>query len=116
MLLVVDVNSKTAFIAYGYLLDFHLADKDTFSILSKAHPHLLKGEHSKALKIIVSQLSSLLRRRSRKANRNPAKYQKLAGCFPQENHQLLQPLRAETTADDVDNQIEESEVKKEVMM
>jgi hypothetical protein len=115
ILLVVDVNSKTAFIAYGYLLDFHLTDKDTFSILSKAHPHLLKGAHSKALKIIVTQLSSLLRRRSRKANRNPAKYQKLAGCFPQENHQLLQPLRAEAAADDVDSLIEEPEVEKEMM-
>jgi len=116
ILLVVDVNSKTAFIAYGYLLDFYLTDKDTFSILSKAHPHLLKGEHSKALKMIISQLSSLLRRRSRKANKSPAKYQKLAGCFPQENHQLLQPLRAETTAEEVDDLIEEPEVEKEVMM
>lgn len=115
ILLVMDVNSKTAFIAHGYLLDFYLTDKDTFSILSKAHPHLLKGEHSKALKIIVSQLSTVLRRCSRKANRNPAKYQKLAGCFPQESHQLLKPLRAESKLDDVPILIEKSKVEKEVI-
>lgn len=115
ILLVMDVNSKTAFITYGYLLDFYLTDKDTFSILSKAHPHLLKGEHSKALKIIVSQLSVVLRKRSRKANRNPAKYQKLAGCFPQENHQLLKPLRAESNRDDVVDRVEESEIEKGVV-
>ena len=96
ILLVVDVNSKTAFIAHGYLLDFYLKEKDTYKILSKAHPHLLKGDHSKALKIILTQLTSVLRRRSRRANRNPAKYQRLAGCLPQEEKLLLQPLRSET--------------------
>ncbi len=94
ILLVVDVNTKTAFITYGYLLDFYLTEKDTFWILSKAHPHLLKGEHSKALKVIVAQLTVVLRKRARKANRNPRKYQKLAGCLPVEERPLLQPLRA----------------------
>jgi hypothetical protein len=93
ILLVVDVNSKSAFIAHGYLLDFYLTEKDTFRILSKAHPHLLKGEHCRALKIVISQLSSVLKKRARQAKRNPAKYQKRAGCFPLEDHQLLQPLR-----------------------
>lgn len=95
ILLVVDVNTKTAFITYGYLLDFYLTEKDTFRILSKAHPHLLKGEHRKALKVIVAQLTVVLRKRSRKANRNPRKYQKLAGCLPVEERPLLQPLRAD---------------------
>ena len=95
ILLVVDVNTKTAFITYGYLLDFYLTEKDTFQILSKAHPHLLKGEHCKALKVIVAQLTVVLRKRSRKANRNPRKYQKMAGCLPVEERPLLQPLRAE---------------------
>ncbi len=85
VLLVVDVNSKTAFIAYGYLLDFYLTEEDTFHILCKAHPHFLKGEHSKALKMIVYQLTKVLKKKSKKANRNPKKYQKLAGGFLAEN-------------------------------
>lgn len=99
ILLVVDVNTKTALITYGYMLDFYLTEKDTFDILSKAHPHLLKGEHSKALKLIVSQLSAVLRKRSRQANRNPAKYQKMAGCFPGDSSGLLQPLRKDQELD-----------------
>ena len=95
VLLVVDVNTKTAFITYGYLLDFYLTEKDTFYLLSKAHPYLLKGDHSKALKLIVDQLTVLLRKRSRKANKNPGKYQKLAGCLSAEDRPLSRPLRSE---------------------
>ena len=109
ILLVVDVNTKTAFMTFGYRLDFYLTEKDTFRILSKAHPHLLKGEHSKALKMVVTHLSVVLRKRSRRANRNPAKYQKLAGCFPREEHQLLQPLRPDPQpADQSNNQKKET--------
>ena len=111
VLLVVDVNTKTAFIAHGYLLDFYLTERDTFHILSKAHPHLLKGDHCKALKIIVTQLSMVLRKRSRRANRNPAKYQKLAGCLPREENQLLEPLRPEPNS----RSRAENQVKKEVV-
>lgn len=93
ILLVVDVNTKTAFITYGYLLDFYLTEEDTFKVLSKAHPHLLKGEHSKALKVVVSQLSSVLKKRARLAKLNPRKYQKLAGCLPEDPRPLLEPLR-----------------------
>lgn len=93
ILLVVDVNTKTAYMVHGYLLDYYLTEGDTFKVLSKAHPHLLKGEHSKALKIVISQLSSVLRKRSRMARLNPRKYQKLAGCLPQDDRPLLEPLR-----------------------
>jgi len=100
VLLVIDVNSKTAFIAYGYLLDFYLTEDDTFHILSKAHPHLLKGEHCKALKIIMNQLTSVLKKRSKKARRNPRKYQKLAGCLPCDEAPLLQPIRGHSSSDE----------------
>jgi len=100
ILLLVDVNSKTAFISHGYLLDFYLKEKDTFRVLSKAHPHLLKGDHSKALKVVISQLTAVLRKRSRQANSNPVKYQKLAGCLPLEKSPLLQPLRPEKRAEE----------------
>ncbi|NWK57355.1 hypothetical protein HW115_17175 [Verrucomicrobiaceae bacterium N1E253] len=94
VLLLVDVNSKTAFMAHGYLLDFYLREKDSFKVLSKAHPHLLKEDHCKALKVVISELSAVLRQRSRSARRRPRKYQKLAGCLPADPSPLLEPLRA----------------------
>ena len=93
VLLVIDVNSKTAFIANGYVLDFYLREKDTFDILSKAHPHLLQGNYYKALRVIMNKLSATLKRRSRKAIRNPEKYQRLSGKPQQEMGDILEPIR-----------------------
>ena len=101
VLLVIDVHSKTAFIANGYLLDFYLREKDTFNILSKAHPHLLQGNYYKALKIIMDKLSTTLKKRSRKAIKNPDKYQRLSGGSSQEMTDILEPLRPQNTQDDV---------------
>lgn len=106
ILLVVDVNTKTAFIAHGYLLDYYLTEKDTFKILSKAHPHLLKGDHSKALKIVISQLAAVLRKRARLARLNPGKYRKLAGSLPVDERPLLEPLRQESPRDGRENEQE----------
>lgn len=93
VLLVVDVNSKTAFIANGYLLDVYLREKDTFRILSKAHPHLLHGNYAKALKTIIDKLSATLKKRSRQANRNPEKFQRLVGRPQQEMGDILERIR-----------------------
>lgn len=108
VLLVVDVNSKTAYMIYGYLLDFYLTEEDTFKVLSKAHPHLLKGEHSKALKVIVRQMSSLLRKRSRMARIHPRKYQKMAGCLGKSEVGLMEPLRPVPSQPEVQNELESS--------
>jgi len=94
VLLVIDVNSKAAFIANGYLLDIYLKEEDTFRILSKAHPHLLQGNYYKALKIVITKLSACLRKRSRQANRNPEKYQSLVGRPQQEMGDILQRIRS----------------------
>ena len=77
ILLVVDVRSKTACLVFGYLLDYYLREKDAFNVLVKAHPSWLKGDHAHGLKIIINSLTKVLQRRSRKAMRNPAKYQQL---------------------------------------
>ncbi len=93
ILLVIDVNSKAAFIAHGYLLDGYLSEGDTFKILSKAHPHLLQGNYYKALKTVVSKLSSTLRKRSRHAGRHPEKYQRRVGMPQHEMSDILQRIR-----------------------
>lgn len=79
VMLVVDVNTKRVFVAHGYYLDFYLSEQDTFKVLVKAHPHLLKGDYLRALNVIIMGLGKLLRRRARQARRTPKKYQKRAG-------------------------------------
>lgn len=99
VLLVVDVNSKSAFIANGYLLDIYFREEDSFNILSKAHPHLLQGNYYRALKVVMTKLTSTLRKRSRKANQNPAKYHTLAGKPEQEMGDILQRIRTPREVD-----------------
>ena len=79
VLLVVDVNSKVASISFGYLLDAFLTEEETFNILAKAHPHLLQGNHMKALGLIIKRLARVLRKKSRKARRNPKHFERLYG-------------------------------------
>jgi hypothetical protein len=94
ILLVVDVHSKVASISFGYLLDVYLTEDDTFKILSKAHPHLLQGNHLKALRVIINMLSAVLRKRSRQANRNPEHFERLAGGAQQGMGEILQRIRS----------------------
>ena len=94
LLLLIDVNSKAAFIANGYLLDGYLKEDDTFNVLSKAHPHLLQGNYYKALKIVMAKLSVVLKKRSRQANRNPEKYQRTVGKPQREMGDILERIRS----------------------
>lgn len=79
VLLVVDVNAKAASISFGYLLDRFLTEEDTFDILAKAHPHLLQGNHMKALEVIIRKLSRILKKKARKAGRDPEYFERLSG-------------------------------------
>ncbi|MFK7909605.1 MAG: hypothetical protein AB8F34_03290 [Akkermansiaceae bacterium] len=94
ILLVVDVNSQTASISFGYLVDVFLNEEDTFRILSAAHPYLLQGNHLKALGVVVRKLSSILRKRSSKARRNPNHYERIAGYKQQGMGDILQRIRS----------------------
>ena len=51
VLLVIDVKSKTATIASGYLLDVFLTEEDTFQVMSVAHPYLLQADYLKLLRL-----------------------------------------------------------------
>ncbi|MBT8043989.1 MAG: hypothetical protein KJO79_03480, partial [Verrucomicrobiae bacterium] len=94
ILLVVDVNSKTATMAFGYLLDVYLTEEDTFKILSKAHPYLLQGNHYKALGVVISKLSSLLRKRAAQARRNPEPFERQLGNSQLGAGNILQKIRS----------------------
>lgn len=94
ILFVVDVNSRTATISYGYLLDAFLTESDTFRVLSAAHPYLLQGNHLKALRVVTKKLSAILRKRSRQAARNPDHFERLAGNKQQGMGDILQRIRS----------------------
>jgi ribosomal protein L37E len=94
VLLVVDVNSKVASISFGYLLDVYLSEEETFRILSNAHPHLLQGNHLKALGVVMKKLTAVLKKKSRHANRNPEHFERLAGVSQQGAGEILQRIRS----------------------
>jgi uncharacterized membrane protein YgcG len=71
ILLLIDLNTKVASITFGYLLDPYLSEEDTFNILAKAHPHLLQGNHLKAALVVARQLSRVLKKKSKQADRHP---------------------------------------------
>ncbi|MDG1358022.1 MAG: TPM domain-containing protein [Akkermansiaceae bacterium] len=79
ILLLVDLNTKVASITFGYLIDPFLTEEDTFNILAKAHPHLLQGNHLKAALVVARQLSHVLKRKSRQANRHPESFKMYLG-------------------------------------
>lgn len=79
ILLVVDVNSKTASISFGYHLDCFLSEEETFDILSKAHPYLLDGNYLKSLGIVMKGLTVLLSKKSSHAKKHEDYYQRMVG-------------------------------------
>lgn len=97
ILLVVDVHSKTASISFGYRLDVFLTEKDTFHILSKAHPYMLDGNYIKALKVVMKSLSKVLRKKVSHAKRHKEYYQRKFNESRKGVVSELEPLRDQHT-------------------
>ena len=83
-----------ASISFGYLLDVYLTEDDTFKILSKAHPHLLQGNHLVALRVITRALAAVLKKRSRQANKNTEQYELIAGGNQHGMGEILERIRS----------------------
>jgi len=94
IMLVVDLNTKVVSLSYGYLLDFFITEEESFNILAKAHPHLLQGNHMKAMGLIIKRISQLLKKRARKARRKPEYYKRLAGVREQGGAEALPRIRS----------------------
>lgn len=75
ILMVVDINSKTATITHGYLLDPYLREEELFEVLSRAHAYLAEGDYVRAIKVATKQLSAVMRKRATKARRDPEAFQ-----------------------------------------
>ncbi|MGB1261135.1 MAG: TPM domain-containing protein [Akkermansiaceae bacterium] len=98
IMLVVDVEAKTACVSYGYLLDLFLTEEDTFQVLSIGHPYFLQGDYYKGLSAIVRKLTAILRKRVRHARRNPDQYERLAGRGSEGVEGILRRIRSGSEA------------------
>ena len=71
ILILVDVNAKSASITYGYALMPYLNESSTFEALSAGHPMFLQGDYRGALKAVIQKLESLLIKGWRRVSRDP---------------------------------------------
>jgi len=73
---IIDPESKTAGMAFGYLLDPYLEEADTFECLVRGHAHWLEQRYAEGLVKAIAQLQAILGKRSRQARRNPEFFQR----------------------------------------
>jgi uncharacterized membrane protein YgcG len=93
ILIVVDVNAKTAGITFGYALLPYLDEDSTFAALSAAHPSFLQGDYLSALGTVIKRLEGTLTKRWRMVWRDPDSIFKESGQSPKKVGKLLQRIR-----------------------
>ncbi|WP_193211119.1 hypothetical protein [Luteolibacter marinus] len=76
ILLVIDAESKSASLSWGYLLDPFLKEEDTFLCLSRAHAYWLEGRFAEGTIRLLAQLEKILRRRAQQARRDPERFER----------------------------------------
>ena len=79
VLILVDVNAKSASITFGYALMPYLDEKLTFDALSAGHPFFLQGDYLKALKAVIEKLEVSLTRGWKQVKKNPIKVLAMVG-------------------------------------
>jgi len=82
ILIVVDVNAKTAGITYGYALLPYLDEDSTFAALSAGHPSFLQGHYLGALGTVIKRLEGTLMKRWKMVRRDPDSIFKESGQSP----------------------------------
>lgn len=76
ILLVIDAESKSAALSWGYLLDPFLKEEDTFLCLSRAHAYWLEGRFAEGTIRLLAQLEKILRKRASQARRDPERFER----------------------------------------
>ncbi|MEP2776332.1 MAG: TPM domain-containing protein [Luteolibacter sp.] len=76
VLFVIDPESKSAGITFGYLLDPFFEEQDSFDCLSRAHSYWLEGKYSEGLLKSIKHLKGILRKRCRQARRDPERFER----------------------------------------
>ncbi|MCH7225265.1 hypothetical protein [Haloferula sp. A504] len=69
VLLAIDADAHMATLCWGYRIDGHLSESDTFQILSRAHAYWVEERYGEGVERVIEQLAFVLVRRSRKARR-----------------------------------------------
>jgi uncharacterized membrane protein YgcG len=93
ILILIDVESKSASITYGYALMPYLDEDTTFSALSAGHPSFLQGDFLDALTTVVSKLEGTLLKGWKRVNRDPDSIFEQAGQHQKTVGQLLEKIR-----------------------
>jgi len=76
ILMLIDAESKTAGITFGYLLDPFLEEGDTFDCLTRAHSHWLEGRYADGIIKAIIQLELVLRKRCHQARRDRERFER----------------------------------------
>lgn len=100
ILILVDVNAKSASITFGYALMPYLSEETTFEALSAGHPFFLQGDYLKALKAVIKKLEVLLVKGWKRARKDPVKVlarggQTLKGRSSEHNEARISELSSE---------------------
>ena len=76
ILLVIDADSKSAAVTWGYMLDPFLTEEDTFLCLSRAHAYWLEGRFADGIVRMIAQLEKILRKKAAQARRDPERFER----------------------------------------
>jgi uncharacterized membrane protein YgcG len=93
ILIVVDVNAKSASITYGYALNPYLDENSTFAALSAGHPMFLQADYLSALTAVVRKLERILIKGWRRARRDPESVLAESGQTPTRVAEMLEGIR-----------------------
>ncbi|MFT7172113.1 MAG: putative membrane protein YgcG [Paracoccaceae bacterium] len=93
ILILVDVNSKSAGISFGYALMPYLDEDTTFAALSAGHPAFIQGDYLEALTTVVQKLEGSLLKGWKRVKRDPDSIFEESGQNPKKVGELLQRIR-----------------------
>jgi hypothetical protein len=109
ILLVIDPDTKSAGICFGYLLDAFLDEQDTFKCLSRAHAYWLQGQYAEGVLKCLSQLKKLLLKRCGQARRDEERFERKVAT-PVAMGDLVQKIRSANS--EKNNEDMEQEMKR----
>lgn len=93
ILILVDVNGKSASITYGYALNPYLNEDSTFAALSAGHPLFLQSDYLGALRAVIRKLETILIRGWRRVQKNPEAVLAESGQTPRKASEMLEGIR-----------------------
>lgn len=69
VVLAIDPDIKSAALSWGYALDAHLGEDDTFVAMSRAHAYWVEARFDDGILRLIEEMSGILRVRARRARR-----------------------------------------------